>query len=104
MYLIIIRSSISISLKEDIQEIIVIKRISSDKNRQAFLASIAETDWVSVTEEMNTQLSFTAFHKKYLELYNIHFPKIRTKSQYNSRKPWLSLELRDAIKNKNKLY
>ena len=32
---------INISLKEDIQEIIIIKRIFSDKNRQAFLASIA---------------------------------------------------------------
>ena len=52
----------------------------------------------------DTQPAFSLFHQKLSILYDKHFPKTRVKLKYNNKKPWLSDGLRNAIKQKNKLY
>ena len=54
--------------------------------------------------ENDTQAAFTKFHKLYKSMYDKAFPVIKVKFKYNNRKPWLSDELKDSIKLKNKLY
>ena len=54
--------------------------------------------------ETDMQRAFSNFHSKFLSLYNIHFPKKKIKSRYNSRKLWLTPGLKDAIKTKNRMY
>ena len=61
-------------------------------------------DWGQIYQETDTQTAFSAFHSVLLKVYNKHFPKQKIKLKYNSRKLWLTQGLKDAIKNKNKLY
>ena len=72
-------------------------------NRQDFI-SVAETNWEEIYQIQDTQPAFSLFHQKLSILYDKHFPKTRVKLKYNNKKPWLSDGLRNAIKQKNKLY
>ena len=72
------------------------------RNRQAFSNAISSFDWDEIYEETDMQTAYSLFHSKFLRLYNIHFPKQKLK--YNTRKPWLTQGLKDAIRKKNKLY
>ena len=90
--------------KDKETEVYFIKRIYSTKNKQAFLESIAETDWSEIYSVMSTETAFNAFHDKLMKLLNKCFPKIRVKEKYHFRKPWPSEALRTSIKHKNKLY
>ena len=74
------------------------------KNKQAFIQSIAETDWSEIYNVTSTEIVFTAFHKKLMDLLTKYFPKVWVKKKYHYRKPWLSEALRTSIKHKNKLY
>ena len=38
------------------------KRIYSMKNKQAFIESLAETDWSEIYNVTSTQIAFNAFH------------------------------------------
>ena len=83
------------------------KRIYSMKNKQAFIESIAETDWSEIYNVTSTEIAFNAFHKKCMNLLNKCFMKIRVKKKYHHtihRKPWLSEALCTSVKHKNKLY
>ena len=53
---------------------------------------------------MNTQEAFRLFHNKLKEIHDKCFPLQTISKTYNTRKPWLTDSLRDAIKKKNKLY
>ena len=69
------------------------KRIYSMKNKQAFIESIAETDWSEIYNVTSTEIAFNAFHKKLMNLLKKCFMKIRVKKKYHhtiQRKPWLS--------------
>ena len=74
------------------------------KNKQAFLESIAETDWSEIYSVTSTETAFNAFHDELMKLLDKCFPKISAKKKYHFRKPWLSEALRTSIKHKNKLY
>ena len=80
------------------------KRIFSVKNKHAFTQSIAETDWSEIYNVTSTEIAFSAFHKKLMDLLTKCFPKVKVKKKYHYRKPWLSEALRTSIKHKNKLY
>ena len=85
-------------------EVYMMKRIFSVKNKHAFTQSIAETDWSEIYNVTSTEISFTAFHKKLMDLLTKCFPKVKVKKKYHYRKPWLFEALRTSIKYKNKLY
>ena len=86
--------------KDKETEVYFIKRIYSMKRKQAFLESIAETDWSEIYSVTSTETAFNAFHDKLMKLLNKCFPKISVKKKYHFRKPWLSETLRTSIKNK----
>ena len=74
------------------------------KNKQAFIQSFAETDWSEIYNVTSTEIAFTAFHKKLMDLLTKYFPKVRVKKKYHYRKPWLSEAIRTSNKHKNKSY
>ena len=65
--------------KDKETEVYSIKRIYSMKNKQAFLESIAETDWSEIYSVTSTDTAFNAFHDKLMKLLNKCFPKISVK-------------------------
>ena len=80
------------------------RRLYNQRNKQAFLQVLQETDWSDIFNIPGTQSCFNTFHDKLVSLLNKSFPKVRIKKKYNNRKPWLSDALRNSIKLKNKLY
>ena len=82
----------------------IIRRNMSERNTISFRNAIAKLDWDEIYHETDTQFAFSLFHSNFLKLYNVHFPKQKLKMKYNTRKMWLSLELKSAIKIKDKLY
>lgn len=82
----------------------IIRRNMSQRNRLAFENAIVNFDWNEMYQISDIQLAFSWFHSKFLKLYNVHFPKRKIKLKYNTRKMWLTDELKDSIKTKNKLY
>ena len=87
----------------EIDTLIVLRNMSY-RNKQAFHSAVSEIDWETLYISGNAQESFTWFHSTLLKLFNKHFPKRTVTKKYNTRKPWLSQSLKDAIKTKNKLY
>ena len=85
-------------------EIYMERTLYNQRNKQAFLQVLQETDWSDIFNIPGTQSCFNTFHDKLVSLLNKSFPKVRIKKKYNNRKPWLSDALRNSIKLKNKLY
>ena len=85
-------------------EIYMERRLYNQRNKQAFLQVLQETDWSDIFNIPGTQSCFNTFHGKLVSLLNKSFPKVWVKKRYNNRKPWLSDALRNSIKLKNKLY
>ena len=50
------------------------------------------------------QAAYTLFHKAFVKCYNESFPFKITESKYKTRKPWLTVGLKNSIKQKNKLF
>ena len=82
----------------------VIKRNYCQKNQNAFINELSEIDWTSLYTFDNVQLAYDLFHQNISRLFDKCFPKICIKPGYKTRKPWLSDELKENIKTKNKLY
>ena len=86
------------------KEITVLKRVSTVRNRTLFLNAISNLDWSDIYSSSDTQSAFSAFHGKLIKLYDLYIPKQKVQIKYNTRKPWLSDGLKNAIRKKNKLY
>ena len=82
----------------------VMKRKYTEANKHSFLHSLHEIDWHEIYNIPETNSSFDKFHSILKELHAKHFPKVKVKIRYSNNKPWLSDEMKDAIKKKNKLY
>ena len=80
------------------------KRLYSDDNIATFSAALSDHDWNSVISNNDPQVSYSIFIKDYMEIYNKCFPLKTFKRGYRNRKPWLSDNLKKAIKIKNNLY
>ena len=65
---------------------------------------MAQVDWTVLYNNQDTNSAFEVFHNKVTEIYNVAFPKVKIKSMYYVRKPWLTYGLKKSIKIKNKLY
>ena len=82
----------------------ITRRNYTIKNKDNFMTKLSNIDWKDVLESDSTQEAFYLFHNKLRKLHDGCFPLQHISKKYNTRKPWLSDTLRDAIKNKNKLY
>ena len=91
----------SIQLRDD--EYIVFRKMKQE-NYDQFYRCISEIDWMDVTSNSSCEHAFTLFHEKMKTCYNKSFPLQKVKRKYNNRIPWLTDDLRAAIKIKNKLY
>ena len=86
------------------QDVFIVKRSFTAKNKHAFLEDPGAVDWQPIYNSSGTQAAFSQFHQKLLGLYDKNSPKRKIKLRYNNRKLWLSEGLRYSIKQKNKLY
>ena len=82
----------------------IVFRNMKEDNYTAFQRSISETDWSSIINDSTCERSFSKFHEKIKLCYNECFPLKRIKRNYSNRIPWLTDDLKAAIKIKNKLY
>ena len=94
----------NINIKEKANDLYIWKRTLNTLNTQNFLNLLSNADWSEVFSTTNAQEAFTKFHNKLKLLYDEAFPKRRIKIRYNCKKPWLTEEIKQAIKWKNKLY
>ena len=90
-------------LRRDV-EININRRNYSYRNKVKFQESIASIDWTSVYSNLDTQSAFSSFHRRLVDIHDKCFPLQKITTLYNTRKPWLTSSLRDAIRKKNKLY
>ena len=81
-----------------------LRRVSSERYKQAFAEAISETNWCEIYNAYDTQESFELSHSKLIALHNKCFPKQVKRKKYCNRKPWLSDALRNLIRHTNKLY
>ena len=80
------------------------KRCLNTVNKLKFRDMVSNEDWAEILNNGDTKSAFTSFHSKIKTIYDCAFPKIKVKIRYNNRKPWLTDDLKEAIKNKNKLF
>ena len=76
----------------------------SEKNKQNFSELVSNTDWSNIINSEDTQAAFTDFHTTLKSHFEKSFPITKVNFKYNNRKPWLSEDLRNSIKHKNKLH
>ena len=84
-------------------DLFMVKRNISGRNKQTFLTTISSCDWKSIYDENDTQNAFNTFHTVLLK-YNKHFPKQQVKIAYRTRKSWSSQGLRESIRIKNNYF
>ena len=80
------------------------KRIYSQENLEKFSSRLTETNWADVLNLDDPQEAYTSFHKDFNKIYVECFPLRIIKPGYKTRKPWLTEELKDSIKIKNRLF
>ena len=80
------------------------RRIYSENNISKFKQHLDAHDWSAIYESTDPQIAYSNFHEAYSKMYNMAFPLKNIKIGYKTRKPWLSEELKNGIKYKNKLY
>ena len=79
-------------------------RQMGERNVSAYTEKIDKFDWSQVQEYQNCQEAFSFFHTSLKQIFDSSFPLIRVKRKYRNRLPWLTEELKESIKVKNKLY
>ena len=82
----------------------ITRRNYSTRNKDNFISQLSNIDWADVLQSDSTQRAFSLFHNKLRNLHDNCFPSQHISTKYNTRKPWLSDTLRDAIKKKHKVY
>ena len=65
-------------------EIKAYKRNYSYRNKRAFMEAKSETDWSEIYSITDTQVAFTRFYLKFVNLYNKHFQKRRVCKKYHA--------------------
>ena len=95
---------INFKLKERKIDNVTFRRKYSMQNKNKFLNHIAEVEWGDIYNHENTSPAYKLFHSKLTTLYNEAFPKVKHKSVYYARKPWLTQALKKSINVKNRLY
>ena len=82
----------------------IIKRKICDENVSLFKEKLSSYDWNNVFIQEDPQCAYDIFHDIYSTLYDACFPMVKIKLGRRNSKPWLSNELKNMIKQKNRLY
>ena len=86
------------------EETFIKKRIYSESNITSFSSALRSHNWDHVLSDGDPQSSYSMFINDYMKIYNSSFPIKSFKQGYKTRKGWLSDNLKNAIKIKNRLY
>ena len=80
-------------------------RITSDIAVESLSIALLNHDFSDVYEATNIDDAFGIFIDTIMYLYNLHCPvKVKTISGKDVSKPWIDVETKREIKNRNKLY
>ena len=82
----------------------ITKRIFSDRNKTKFTDLLNSVNWDPCYAQTDCQAAFTTFYNTYKTCFDQCFPPTKIKLGYRNKKPWLTEELKEMIKTKNKLY
>ena len=77
-------------------------RLINDLNLDKYINAIQNYEWTFVTQQRSCQTTFTYFSDVLTKNFNESFPVIKVKQRYRNRLPWLTEELKKAIKNQKK--
>jgi hypothetical protein len=91
-------------IKDKYLDVFELRRNMSEKNKLRFRQDIANCDWQEIFTQHDTNTAFNLFHQEVKSIYDVAFPIKKVKTKYYTRKPWLSMGLKNSIKLKNKLY
>ena len=81
----------------------VTKRIYSERNIIKFNDVLSGCDWRNVLCSSDPEQAYSLFYRQIMTHYDNCFPLKTFRSSYINRKPWITDELREMIKRKNKL-
>ena len=81
------------------------KRKINNASITSFKVELSQTKWNDVYENSSANQTYDAFLKKFIGLYNKHFPKTKTKvNKRKENKPWITAGIINSIKTRNNLY
>ena len=79
-------------------------RIINNKTTSELKTALTSIQWNLITDNDNPQTAYSMFHDTLIKQINTHMPIKEFKHRTKMYKPWLTKELKDKIKMKNKLY
>ena len=79
-------------------------RNTNTDNIKTFNRKIQSLNWEEIISCNDCQIAYSQFHDLFIKYYDECFPLKKVKLNYKSRKEWLTVGLKTAIKTKNKLY
>lgn len=85
------------------QECITYQRIT-DSTLHTFRDALLQTNWDDVRSTKNANEAYNQFLRIFKTLYSLHFPTQVHRPARKTRKPWITAELLQRIKTKDKLY
>jgi hypothetical protein len=82
----------------------ILSRKVNNTNNQRFVDSLSSCSWEDILNNSDPNEAFSLFHDKITTIYNNCFPIRKVKIGYKTKLIWLSEDLKQMIKMKNKLY
>ena len=67
-------------------------------------SDLAQEGWQDVLLESDSNKAYDIFLNKLVYYYNKNIPLVKTKSRKKNKRPWITKEILQSIKTRNKLY
>ena len=80
------------------------KRVINDSTLAKFKQAILNTDWTDLYTYQEVNTAYNNFIEKYCKCYNDNIPIKQNKPKRRQELPWLTPDLKQMIKTKNKMY
>lgn len=81
-----------------------LERIYSERNVAKFADLVSNFNWTVVMKETDSNKSYNIFISSFMSLYNQCFPLKPRKKRRKLRKPWITTELYERIKFRERLF
>ena len=91
------------SNKANDDEYMIIRQVN-DKNKETYQQTIMNWDWKELLQYDSCKEAYSKFFEIQTNIFNQSFPLKKIKKRYRNKIPWLSEDLKQKIKQKNKLY
>lgn len=82
----------------------IVYRCITDSTLNTFRDTLLQTNWDDVRSTNNANEAYNQFLSIFKTLYSLHFPTKVYRPTRKTRKPWITAELLQRIKTKDKLY